>query len=223
MLNVDTIILPGALEAMCAYMDAHPEAGAVGCRLLNADGTTQRSAWLGYPGLRSAAIEGFYLWRLFPSLVTRSEVSLANPTTPQVVDHLLGACIVVPRRVIDQVGALDPVYPLYFEETDWCLRIQRGGWQVVYLPDSSIVHLGQQTQYLYPGPTLPMYYTRCCHYMRKYGGRWPKSQLLLLKTIIAVSIILRLGLWSLRMVRQQTLSRRMLGGYSRVLRQLPSM
>ncbi|MCX7789403.1 MAG: glycosyltransferase family 2 protein [Chloroflexaceae bacterium] len=221
--NVDTIVHPGLYDRVYAYMEAHPEVGAVGPRTLNADGTLQRSCWRGFPGLRSALTESLYLWRLFPSLVAKTEISLVSHNEPLPVDHLLGSFIAVPRRVIEQVGMLDEGYPLFFEETDWCMRIQRGGYQVMYFPHAEITHLGQQTQRKYPAATLLLLYRSYCRFVRINSPHWSEVRVILLKLILMVGVILRLALWSLRSLRRRESAVSMLNGYGQLLRQLPAM
>jgi GT2 family glycosyltransferase len=60
--------------------------------------------------------------------------------TPYAVDTLSTACMMVRRAVIDQVGAYDPAYFVYWSDTDWCQRIKKGGWQIVTLPTSTVIH-----------------------------------------------------------------------------------
>lgn len=224
LLNSDTEAQSDVLEALCAYLDAHPRCGAAGCRLLNPDGTTQRSAWRGFPGLRSAALDGLYLWKLLPPrFVAAREVSLAGHTGPQAADHLLGACLLTRREVVQQVGLLDDGYFLFLEETDWCRRIGRAGWGIAYLPEFAILHHGQQSMRQIPAQTLPLYYSSLCRFVRKSGAkRAARLRMGALKVVIAVSVLLRLGLWTLRLPRSRSLSLRMLRGYANVLRRLPS-
>lgn len=223
LLNSDTEVLPGALEGMCAYLDSDPRIGALGCRLLNPDGTTQRSGWRGYPGLQSALIDGLYLWRLLPRLVARQEVTLGTTNAPTEVDHLLGACIMVPREVLEVVGFLDDNYFLFLEETDWCRRIKRAGYRVVYLPHQRIIHFGQQSMRQIPARTLPTFYASLCHFVRNGGGRALGLRLMALKLIIAISVLIRMAIWTLRLGGQRALSLRMIGGYGVVLRRLPTL
>ncbi len=221
--NVDTIVHAGLYDRVYAYLEAHPEVGAVGPRTLNVDGTLQRSCWRGFPGLRSALIENLYLWRLFPWLVVQTEISLVDHDEPLPVDHLLGSFIAVPRRVIEQVGMLDEGYPLFFEETDWCMRIQCGGYQVMYLPHAVITHLGQQTQRKYPAATLLLLYRSYCRFVRLNSPRWSEVRVILLKLILMIGVVLRLALWSLRSVRGRESAVGMLAGYGKLLRQLPAL
>lgn len=222
-LNVDTVALPGCLESTCAYLDSHPEVGAVGCRLLNADGTHQRSCWRGFPGIWHALIEALYLWRLFPTLVSHSEVILSDPREPVPVDHLLGAYILAPRHIVESVGCFDTGYYLYMDETDLCLRIRRAGYPIMYLPEPRTIHLGQATQHEFPAATLPLFYRSYCRFIRKRGGSLLGLRMLVVKAVLALGILVRLCLWSVRMVRRRSLSQRMLVGYAHVLRQLPSL
>jgi GT2 family glycosyltransferase len=87
LLNSDTVVPPGALHKLVQYLDENAQVGVVGPMLLNPDGTFQRSCWRGFPSLRYAFIDAFYLWRLAPrsrwvrswkcsafSLVTRSKL-----------------------------------------------------------------------------------------------------------------------------------------------------
>ena len=104
MLNSDTLVKPGAFDTMLDFMDQHLEAGAMGCKLLNADGTLQRSCWRGFPSLRMAAIDAFYLWKLLPDLPWVRGVEISRHELQQTiqVDHLLGACILARREILDR-------------------------------------------------------------------------------------------------------------------------
>jgi GT2 family glycosyltransferase len=84
LLNSDTEVLPGALSAMMEFLDTHPDAGAIGSRLLNTDGSTQRSCWNFYPSLSTVASDAFYLWRLplIKKWVQKHEQALADPKEP---------------------------------------------------------------------------------------------------------------------------------------------
>jgi len=155
-LNDDTLIERGAFDKMVAFMDAHPEVGAVGPYLQNRDGTHQRSSYVGFPSLRTECFT-----RAFPLswLWNRRQRSLppysdyvdpygtynGDPLHVRRVKHLMGACILVRREVVEMVGVLDEGFFLTYEDQDWCKRIDEAGWQVVYYPEARIVHLGGET------------------------------------------------------------------------------
>lgn len=140
-LNPDIIVPPGALEALARCAAEHPRAGIVAPRLQNADGTLQPSA------------RRFYTWRtLFlrraplGSLAARSRAVREHlledwdheDTRP--VDWVLGAALYVRRSAVRDVGLMDERYFLYFEDVDWCQRMWRHGYEVVYCADARMVH-----------------------------------------------------------------------------------
>lgn len=224
LLNPDTRVPPGALETLVDYAEAHPTAGALGPRLLNPDGSRQRSCWRGFPGLGMALADALYLWKL-PGLpfARQTEYQPAELTQPRTVDHLLGAALLIPRALWQQLGGLDASYFLFLEETDWCYRAQQHGRTSHYVPTAAIVHLGQHSMDQNPRRNLPQFYRSYCQFYRKH--RTPGLlRRALLKSIIAMAALLRLGLWSLRRVRAtgaaQTHARDMLAGYGQVLAQL---
>jgi GT2 family glycosyltransferase len=222
LLNSDTVVLPGALQKLVNYLDGHPQVGVVGPKLLNPDGTFQRSCWRGFPSLRSALVEAFFLWRLVPrsQLVRSSELLDPSGDEPMEVDHVLGACMMVRREVINQIGGMDEDYLLFSEETDWCYRIKSAGWRICFLPTAKIVHIGQQSVHQDPRRTLPEYYRS---YLRFYRNHRNPSTLraLTLKTVIIVSGLLRIGLWTWRSraASQRDQARRMRYGYWEVVKQ----
>lgn len=146
LLNNDTLVRPGAFDRMLAFLRAHPEAGAVGSRLLNEDGTIQWSV-RALPDLGSALFGGRSLiTRLFPNN-RFSRRRLLHPTgggaEPFVAGYLSGASKMMPRRVVDEVGALDTRL-FYHVDADYCKRIADAGYLCYYLPTATVVHLNHK-------------------------------------------------------------------------------
>jgi GT2 family glycosyltransferase len=140
-LNPDTEVLDDALATMVAYMDDHPAVGVVGPQLLWPDGGVQSSRRR-FPTLRTALVESTFLQNWFPrhpALRRYYAWDLPDGATNE-VDWVQGACLMVRRAAIDQVGLLDDAYFMYSEELDWQRRMASAGWKVVYLPDAQIVH-----------------------------------------------------------------------------------
>lgn len=140
LLNPDTEALPGSLTVLSAYLDRYPDVGAVGPRLLNSNGSIQQNGrpfptpWrelLGHSGLRFLSPRQFDRKHEYG----RSDFDLEWET-----DQVSGACIMVPHRVMDKVGTLDEAFFMFYEEVEWCWRIKRAGWRVVYVPDACVVH-----------------------------------------------------------------------------------
>jgi hypothetical protein len=141
MLNPDTVVRPGALEVLIRFMDAHPRAGACGGRLLYGDGSPQHSAFA-FPTLAQVWLDFFPMnWRLTESRLNgRYPRSWYARKLPFLIDHPLGADLLVRRETSEQVGWLDDRYFMYCEEIDWCIRIKRAGWQIWCVPEAEIVH-----------------------------------------------------------------------------------
>ena len=139
LLNTDTIVRPGALRALVAFLELHPHAGMAGSRLEHDDGTRQASAFRFHSapsefessvqlGLASRILKS---WKVAPEL----------PDTPTQFDWLSGASILIRTQLFQNVGLMDEGYFLYYEETDLCRRAAEHGWTCWYVPDSRVIHL----------------------------------------------------------------------------------
>ena len=222
LLNDDMLLQNDALDRMVAFMDANPGVGAAGCKLLNKDGTRQRSCWRGFPSPRTLLIDLFYLSKWLPQLawVRKFEATLQDTSEPTEVDHLLGACIMVGREVLDQVGLLDESFFMFLEETDWCYRIKKQGWHIVWAPEGEIIHYGQQSVSSDPVRFVPLLYRNYCRFCRKHGSR--HIEMVLLKGVIALGMVLRAVLWAHRSIKGIPSSRMILRGYLTALLAVPS-
>jgi GT2 family glycosyltransferase len=140
-LNPDAMINPGSIEAMCSYMELHPDIGVLGPKLVRPDGGRQESAhrfptpWI--PIYRRTPLGRLPQARqALDRYVMRGEVADA----PMEVDWMEGAALFVRRAAIEQVGMFDERFFVYFEDADWCRRFWLQGWKVVYYPLSEIIH-----------------------------------------------------------------------------------
>lgn len=141
LLNSDALLTEGALEMIVRFMDSHTEVGICGGQLLNRNGTKQNS-FANFPNLSTELFNKSLLRRLFPKKYPGKEHNFLSPIE---VDSVIGACMIVKKEAIDDVGMLDEDYFFFFEETDWCLRMKKKGWKIVHLPDAKIYHLQGQT------------------------------------------------------------------------------
>lgn len=139
LLNPDTLVRPGALCTMLAFMNDHAEAGLTGSRLEDPDGTPQRSAFR-FPSVAGEVDNGVRLG-LLSRLLSRSVVAPEPPAQRTQIDWLSGASLLVRREVFEAVGVMDDAYFMYFEEVDLCRRARKAGWNCWYLPESRVVHL----------------------------------------------------------------------------------
>ena len=143
LLNSDAWVVGDAVEQLVAFADAHPGAAVVGPKLLNTDGTLQRSV-RGEPSLWALATEYLFIRKLAP----RS--SRLNPLYAGGFRHdedrraesLFGAALLVRAAAADEVGLFDEAFFMFSEEVDWLTRFRRAGWEVWFTPRAEVVHVG---------------------------------------------------------------------------------
>jgi GT2 family glycosyltransferase len=167
LLNSDTEMYPGALETMVQFMEVHPQAGGCGPLLLNADGSLQVSC---HPMLTPWR----EFWRLlFLERIRRRatyDMSRWDLQSPRAVEVIKGACLMLRRNALDQVGLLDTRYFMYTEEMDLCYRLQRAGWRLYWVPEARLVHYGEgSTRQVAEGMYVQLYRSKIQFY-RKIGG-----------------------------------------------------
>jgi len=139
LLNSDTRLIDVSLQGMLVFMDEHQDVGATGACLLSPDRTIQVYVTT-LPSLWQHMAQTIGLDR-WPLINRRTSRDLS--TGPREVERIKGACLMVRRKVVSEVGLLNEDLFLYAEEDDWCLRIREAGWKVFYLPDVRVVHHGQ--------------------------------------------------------------------------------
>jgi GT2 family glycosyltransferase len=143
LLNSDAWLVGDAVARLVAFADRRPEAAVVAPRLLNPDGTLQRSV-RGFPTLWRLATEYFFLRKLAPRSDAFNSFYGGGFDHDEVreAEFVMGACMLVRRSAIAQVGLLDEDFFLFSEETDWCYRFHARGWQVLFFPGAECVHVG---------------------------------------------------------------------------------
>lgn len=145
-LNPDTRVLGDALGEMVRFLDATPQAGVAGARLVHGDGSFQHSAFA-FPGLVQILFDLFPLHpRLLESRLNgRYSRRLYQAGRPFAVDHPLGAALMIRGQTLAQVGGFDERFFMYCEEIDLCRRVKAAGWRVYCVPQAEIVHLVAQS------------------------------------------------------------------------------
>jgi hypothetical protein len=143
LLNPDAWVVGDGLERLVAFADAHPRAAVVGPRLLNPDGSLQRSV-RGEPTLWRLATEYLGLRKLAPDsrLFNSFYGGGFAHDQPREVESLYGAALLVRPAAADAVGLFDEEFFMFSEETDWLHRFREAGWSVVFCPDAEVVHVG---------------------------------------------------------------------------------
>jgi GT2 family glycosyltransferase len=147
MLNPDTVLQPDCLEKLVAVADAHPEAGIVAPRLIYPDGSLQYSCRR-FPTIAAAVYRNTVFGRLFPEAEPAAEYIMrdCDHDTQHDVDWASGACLLIRREAYKQVGELDEGFVWGSEDVDYCFRMHREDWGVLYSPVTEVVHaVGRST------------------------------------------------------------------------------
>lgn len=169
LLNSDTIVPSGALDALISAMDAHPEASVCGPLLLNADGSVQVS-WARFPGVGSELSGQLDRSQSPYPMPDFDDPAKRAAMQPFPVDWVGGACFLVRADRMAQVGLLDEDYFMYSEETDWCRRFIAQGGKVLLVPSVTVTHLGGGSSRAVPRETRQrMWRSSLRFYRRTYG------------------------------------------------------
>jgi N-acetylglucosaminyl-diphospho-decaprenol L-rhamnosyltransferase len=145
LLNTDAFVLPDTFRKTIAYMDGNPRCGILGVKLVSADGSLQPSArYFPTPWNRFLARTGLNRLGMFGSVRMVDDMGWDHASVRR-CDWVPGCYYLVRRELIEQVGLFDPRYFLYYEEVDHCFAAKKAGWEVVYYPDTTVVHLGGES------------------------------------------------------------------------------
>ena len=168
LLDVDTRILDGNVKELIGFMNCNPQVGLAGCKLVYPDGLLQHSCrkFPTVPSkmLRRAPAQFLESWR------AKEYYTLPAIVSPQEVDYVIGACQLIRRESLEQIGYLDDSIFYGPEDVDYCLRLWKAGWKVVYYPKISLVHFEQRItkKSLLTGTTWK-HSAALLHYFTKHG------------------------------------------------------
>lgn len=182
LLNPDTEILDNALEKMVRFMDADPECGIAGCKLLNPDLSLQPSVRT-FPDFTSQIFILLKIHHLLPHSKTMYKylVQDFDYEKTQEVDQVMGAFMMIRREVIEKIGMLDENFWIWFEEVDFCKRAKEGGFKIIYTPETKIIHYFGQSFKQAMGVKKQKDFNRSLsYYFKKHGtkGEWLAIQIL---------------------------------------------
>ena len=193
LLNPDTVVPGGAFATLVRYMDEHPRVGACGPRLVRPDGSLDLACRRSFPTLSVSLYRLLGLSRLFPRSrrFGRYNLTYLDPSVETEVDSVVGACMLVRREVIDQVGLLDETFFLYGEDLDWAYRMKQRGWIVMYVPSVTIVHhKGESSRQQSTAMTLAFYDAMRIFYRKHYATQHS----LPLNLLVELAIWVRCGI-----------------------------
>lgn len=188
LLNPDTLVRESALEAMVSFMEANARVGICGCRLLNEDGSVQPSCGK-FPDLFTIFLHMTKLNYLYPNnrFSRRFMGASLEGNEAGGVDWVTGACLLVRRQAVEEIGLLDEGFFMYCEDMDWCRRMKDAGWKVYYLPQAEVVHYRSRS---YEEGSLRVFlegYRSWFIYLRKH---FPRAKIGTLKLLVlAVELV----------------------------------
>jgi len=204
-LNPDTIIKKQALSILFEFMEENPQCGALGPRLLNADGSLQRSC-RSFPNLATQLYSTIFL----DGLLAKSKVfgkymmSYWDHNDIREVDQPMGAALLCRKQALDQVGIFDENIIFWYDEVDLCYRLKKAGWKIYFTPNAQIIHYQGKSFKQWKGIKTSLrgaYLWRKSrnYFFKKHYGAWQVPLLIIMDIlqIILVLIILYLALRSL--------------------------
>ncbi len=195
LLNPDAEVMDDALNTMASFLKENPEVGIVGPRLFNPDGTQQLSRRR-FPTMATALFESTWLEAWAPSKVLSHYYMTDLPDTEKTdVDWLVGACLMVRREAVRDVGPMDENYFMYSEELDWCRRMKDAGWRIVFLPTAVVKHhVGKSSEQAIVQRHINFQQAKL-RYFRKFHG---PGAAMLLRSILLANYAWQIGLEGLK-------------------------
>lgn len=170
LLNSDTLVPPGAIDALIASLERTPGTGIVGPRLVDGEGRPELSF-----GNTISPLNEWRQKRRTPDWIARQTVR------EQVVDWVSGACLLVRRTDAERVGLLDERFFLYTEDVDFCLAIRRLGLKVLFTPSAEITHLRGRSRASMPEASRQAYRRSHIAFYEKHHPLWTPALKLYLR------------------------------------------
>ncbi len=194
LLNPDTECPVGSLTALVKDADAHPKAGVIGPKLVNTDGTVQAGIRR-FPSIWNQVGIMLKLHNVFPGLFRHYFAADLALDKEQEVEQIMGACFLIRREVIEQIGGLDERYFVWFEEVDYCRMAKEKGWVVRYAPSVQVAHHGGESfRQAFPVTKQKYFNASLISYFQKWESEWESN---LLRVIAPISLALA---WTVGMI-----------------------
>lgn len=185
LLNCDTLLQPGSLQALSEYLDLHPQAAIVGPALVGPDGTRQASCY-SFPTPLQVLLRETSLSKAWPYAQSNDP-----PRFARAVPWVLGAALTIRKQAFESVGGFDRSFFMYYEEVDLCYRLKRSGWQTHFLPSATVTHIGgASTKQQRTAMTMQLYKSLCLFYRQHYS-RMQSIQLKFVLTYLMLRNILK--------------------------------
>jgi len=172
LLNPDTVVPPDALAALVAALEANEQIGILGPKLVRGDGSLDLACRRSFPTPTTAIFHYLRLPKLFPrsARLGRYNMTYRDPDQEYDVDSVVGACMLIRRTVLEQVGLLDESFWMYGEDMDLCWRSQAYGWRTRYYPRVVVRHYkGQSSKTISLRCTYEFFRSMLLFYRKHYA------------------------------------------------------
>ncbi len=210
LLNSDAVLKENAIKKLLAFMDNSPGVGIAGVQLLNDDGSRQNSID-NFPSTETEIFNKSILRLFFPGKYPSKNRNYQDPIE---VDSVIGACMIVRKEAMDEVGVFDEDYFIFLEETDWCFRMYRKGWKVYHVPDAEVFHLSGHSKKKTPWKSQIEYYKSLYKFFRKNSSPLSYFSLRILKPCkIFVNLILNIFVNLVTLFQKEGLRNRLVKYY----------
>jgi hypothetical protein len=149
LINPDTLVSEDTFDKMIRFFKDNPEAGLAGCKILNPDGSLQLACRRSFPGPWTSLCKVTGLSSIFPKsrLFARYNLTYLDEDQTYEVDAISGSFMIFTREVFEKVGGLDEQFFMYGEDLDFCYRVQKAGFKVLYVHSTQIIHYkGESTR-----------------------------------------------------------------------------
>lgn len=181
LLNSDTVVVNDALGEIAAYMDKHPDVGAITPKIVLANGQLDPACHRGMPTPWRSFSYFIGLEKLFPKsrLFGGYHQAYLDLDTTHVIETSAATGFMVRKKMVDQIGMLDEAFFLYGEDLDWCMRMDKANWKIVYYADAQIIHYKSQSgkknkkSKTKSAATYHFYNTMYQFYEKHYADKYP--------------------------------------------------
>lgn len=200
LLNPDVQVKPGALDALLDFTESHPDAAAVGCRLVGKDGRVQGSL-RSFPEPWGVLFEYAKLSKLFPRnrRLASYRMTWFDYDREIEVDQPMGSCLLLSRQAIQDIGMFAEEFPIFFNEVDWLYRAKQKGWKVFFTPAAEVIHVGgASTRQRKPAMARESHRSMKLFYGKHYRARIPAPVYWSIIAAISVNSVLASWQVSLR-------------------------
>jgi GT2 family glycosyltransferase len=193
LLNSDAFPKPGAIGTLVEFLRNNPDVAVVGPKLLNKDGSLQKSCWK-FPSPARAWLENLGVTALLPNHPVAGDYSRWEHDQERDVDFVIGACMLVRRKAYEQVGGFDEDFFLYSEETDWQRRMKDHGFRIVFTPAAQVTHFGGASGEAEKAKVNRHFFESLDRYERKHHGL---AGLISLRLAMSFGCLARTILWGM--------------------------